>query len=53
VVNDDQRQIRYFNAGWPGSTHDDRVFQNLRILQDLDNHILEMEYIIGDSVYCP
>jgi hypothetical protein len=25
VVNDDQRFVRYFNAGWPGSTHDNRV----------------------------
>jgi hypothetical protein len=53
VVNDDQRRIRYFNAGWPGSTHDDWVFQNSRIVQDLDDHFLEMEYIIGDSAYGP
>jgi hypothetical protein len=53
VVNDDQRRIRYFNTGWPGSTHDDQVFQNSRIVQDLDDHFLEMEYIIGDSVYGP
>jgi hypothetical protein len=53
VVNDDQRRIRYFNAGWPGSTHDDRVFRNSKIVQDLDDHFLETEYIIGDSAYGP
>jgi hypothetical protein len=51
VVNDDQRRIRYYNAGWPGSTHDDRVFRNSRIVQHLDDHFRETEYIIGDSAY--
>ncbi len=53
VVNDDQRRIRYFHAGWPGSTHDDRVFRNCRIVQELQAHFQHMEYIIGDSAYGP
>jgi hypothetical protein len=53
VVNDDERRIRYFNAGWPGSTHDDRVFRNSRLVQDLASHFNETEYIIGDSAYGP
>jgi hypothetical protein len=53
VVNDDKRRIRYFNAGWPGSTHDDRVFKNSRLVQDLRSHFRLMEYIIGDSAYGP
>jgi hypothetical protein len=53
VVNDDQRRIRYFNAGWPGSTHDDRVFRNSRIVQEMAEHFKETEYIIGDCAYAP
>ena len=53
VVNDDERRIWYFNAGWPGSTHDDRVFRNSRLVQDLASHFNETEYIIGDSAYGP
>ena len=53
VVNDDKRRIRYFNAGWPGSTHDDRVFRNSRIVQKLAEHFRDTEYIIGDSAYTP
>jgi hypothetical protein len=53
VVNDDERRIRYFNAGWPGSTHDDRVFRNSKIVQELETHFLDTEYIIGDSAYGP
>jgi hypothetical protein len=41
VVNDDQRRIQYFYAGWPGSTHDDRVFRNSRIVLDLAEHFKE------------
>jgi hypothetical protein len=53
VVNDDERRIRYFNAGWPGSTHDDRVFRNSSLVQDLEVHFNCTEYIIGDSAYGP
>jgi hypothetical protein len=52
VVNDDKRRIRYFNAGWPGSTHN-RVFRNSRIVQKLAEHFRDTEYIIGDSAYTP
>jgi hypothetical protein len=41
VVNDDQRRIRYFSTGWPRSTHNDWVFQNSRIVKELDDHFLE------------
>jgi hypothetical protein len=53
LVNDDQRRIWHFNAGWPRSTHNDRVFQKSRIVKDLDDYFLETEYIIGDSAYGP
>jgi hypothetical protein len=53
VVNDDQWCIRYFNAGWPRSTHDDRVLQNSRIILELGHHFQANKYIIGDSAYGP
>ena len=28
VVCDDEKKIRYLNVGWPGSVHDQRVWQN-------------------------
>ncbi len=54
VVNDDKRRIRYFNAGWPGSTHNDWVFRNSRIVQELTDHFQDKRpNIIGDSAYGP
>jgi hypothetical protein len=45
LVNDDERRIWYVNAGWPGSTHNDGVFQNSRIVQELEAHLFQdMEY---------
>jgi hypothetical protein len=28
LVCEDHKRIRYINVGWPGSGHDQRVFQN-------------------------
>jgi hypothetical protein len=28
LVCDDRKRIRYINVGWPGSVHDQRVYQN-------------------------
>jgi hypothetical protein len=39
--------------GWPRLTHNDWVFQNSKIIQKLDDHFWEMEYIIGDGVFSP
>jgi hypothetical protein len=33
VVCDDQRRITYYYAGWPGSTHDNRVFRNSKLFK--------------------
>jgi hypothetical protein len=31
VVCDDYKRIRYLNVGWPGSVHDQRIYQNSKI----------------------
>ena len=31
IICDHNLYIRYFNAGWPGSTHDDRIWRNSEI----------------------
>ena len=53
IVNDDQRHIRYCNIGWPGCTHDDRVFRNSVLVGRNSEHFTPFEYIIGDSAYTP
>ena len=54
IINDDKKRIRYFNAGWAGCSHDDRILENteLRKKVDIDNVIFsKRQYIIGDCAY--
>ena len=51
VVCDDRRRITYYNAGWPGSTHDNRVFRNSKLFNKRGRYFSPMEYLLGDSAY--
>ena len=51
IVNDDKRRIRYFLAGWPGRTHDNRVLRNSRLGLNPADFFNQNEYILGDSAY--
>jgi hypothetical protein len=53
VLNDDQRKIRYFLAGWPGSAHDNRIFRNSTIYKNPEQYFSEIEFMIGDSAFEP
>jgi hypothetical protein len=51
VVCDDRKRITYYNAGWPGSTHDNRVWRNSRLFRKREEYFSYLEYILGDSAY--
>ena len=51
IINDDKRRIRYFLAGWPGRTHDNRVLRNSRVGVNPSVFFNQNEYILGDSAY--
>lgn len=51
VINDDKRRIRYFLAGWPGKTHDNRVLRNSRVGKNPSAFFRPNEYILGDSAF--
>ena len=51
VVNDDNRRVRYIHVGWPGCTHDDRVFRNCHIAVAHSHYFTPAQYILGDSAY--
>jgi hypothetical protein len=51
VVCDDLKRITFYLAGWPGSTHDNRVFQNSKLFKNRTEFFNHMEYLLGDSAY--
>jgi hypothetical protein len=51
VVCDDNRRITFYYAGWPGSTHDNRVWWNSKLFQRRHLYFSHMEYLLGDCAY--
>jgi len=51
IICDDQRLIRYALCGWPGTTHDERVFRNSKIARLPDKFLSQLQYIIGDTAF--
>jgi hypothetical protein len=51
IVSDHKRWIRYYIAGWPGGSHDNRVKRNCRMSQCPHAFFSVGEYIIGDSAF--
>ena len=51
IVCDDRSRITYYYAGWPGSTHDNRVFRNSRLFTCKEKYFNFLEYLLGDSAY--
>ena len=51
IVCNDQGRIIYYYAGWPGSTHDNRVLRNSKLYSNREDYFAPLEYILGDSAY--
>jgi hypothetical protein len=51
VVCNDRKQITYYYPGWPGSTHDNRVFCNSKLFCNRRDYFNYAKYLLGDSAY--
>ena len=49
IINDDKWRIRAYQAGWPGSVHDNRVFGSMRVNHFPQEHFSGAQYILSDS----
>ena len=48
---DDNRLIRFYQVGWPGTVYDSNVFSKCRIAKNPTAYLSPGEYIIGDAGY--
>jgi hypothetical protein len=53
IVCDHRRVVTYYYGGWPGCTHDNRMFGNSPFYNNPANYMEPQEYIIGDSAFQP
>lgn len=51
IICDDHRLIRCYNAGWPGSAHDNRIFRSGKLALKPKDYFSPLEYLIGDSAF--
>jgi hypothetical protein len=51
IVCDDQKRIRYCYTGWPGCTHDARVFENSALARAPEEFFAGSQYLLADSAY--
>jgi len=53
VINDDRRKIRAYLSGFPGSTHDNRVWKAMDQCQNSDKYFSPLQYILTDTAFEP
>ena len=51
IACDDQRRIRYYFAGCPGSVHDNRVYKLSQLYLNAGEMFSNRQYTLADSAY--
>ena len=53
VISDDKQRIRAYLAGYPGSTHDNRLWWKMKQNKYSDKFFSASEYVLCDPVFEP
>ena len=53
VINDDKQRIRVYLAGYPGSTHDNRLWRNMKQNKYSNKYFSASEYVLCDTAFEP
>ncbi|KAG3113212.1 hypothetical protein PI124_g17673 [Phytophthora idaei] len=51
ICCDGRAKVTYALTGWPGCTHDDRVWSNSRICRSPESFFSQSEYLLTDSAF--
>jgi hypothetical protein len=49
IVNDDERRIRYYYSGMPGTCHDARVYRATQLFKHPEQYFGPNQYLVADS----
>ena len=53
VINDDERKIRAYYSGFPGCSHDNRVWKAMDQYQRPELYFSDIEYLLCDTAFEP
>ncbi len=53
IVCDYMARITYYQVGWPGSVHDNRVWRTCKLGRNASQYFLPHEYLLTDSAFTP
>ena len=53
VINDDRRKIRAYFSGYPGCSHDNRVWKAMDQCQRPELYFSDVEYLLCDTAFEP
>ena len=53
VINDDKQRIRVYLAGFPDSTHDNSLLQNMKQNKYSERFFSALEYVLCDTAFKP
>lgn len=51
LVCDDEKRIRFYQTGWPGSAHDSVVFDRSKIVKEHGKYFGTNQYLLADAGY--
>ena len=53
IVCDYMARVTYYQVGWPGSVHDNRVWRTCKMGRRSSDYFLPHEYLLTDSAFTP
>jgi len=49
IINDDEKRLRHYLTGFPGSCHDKRVYRNTHLFRNSEKYFGTKYYLLFDS----
>jgi hypothetical protein len=51
LFTDDNKLVRHYNLGWPGSVFDNKIFERTKICMERERYFSDGQYLLADAGY--